>query len=652
MKRTVTSIILGAAIILPAIANFVIETTDGKRHVSKMPKFENAGKIDDIDIDNILRITHNPLPTAETTPEFNDKNQNRLAVLDMNQRNGENESGAENSRNVYSAEYMAMLAGMPSFTTQDLQEAMEKASMILLSSRVKQSSFTTDELSAIEKWVADGGVIVAPAIECSNKGDLYEIFGLSSRETGKVYTTLTWVDSDCEELKYFDTPEEKTVVTSNLYTTAYETANGETLATFNGGKSAVVKNKHGKGTAYTVGVRWRDMIQRFHLNKDGEIQRLSSNAFEPSGDVYSLFLRSVYNANNPVSVWKYTIPDGQKSLLVPTHDCDSRTAYDSMYFVSDYEKSLGLRAHYFLTVHYFRDSPYLSAFYNDETIAKAKKLLESGHTVGSHSICHFPDFNKTDLFPMDVVTEEEYAARATHKTDITEGGSTWAEVVLSKNIIERDLGNNVRSFRSGHLCVNKNMPEAKVTGNYKFTSCYSASDLLSNFPYYIRLQNDWPGELTNVLSMPLHISDVFSKDKMDETNWESKVDVWVPVYEKLSNNHGACILLIHPNREWKMLAQKMLIERLGLTSEELCNFEEYGEFWVNRAKFDFSYDYDESTESLTIKTTREELDANPRLGLMIESTSPVSSATVIDETGAIHPTKVKLTSDDKYIILL
>ena len=179
MKRTVTSIILGAAIILPAIANFVIETTDGKRHVSKMPKFENAGKVDDIDIENILRITHNPLSSAETAPEFNERNQNRLAVLDMNQRNGENESGSENSRNVYSAEYMAMLAGMPSFTTQDLQEAMDKASMILLSSRVKQSSFTTDELSAIEKWVANGGVIIAPAIECSNKGDLYEIFGLS-----------------------------------------------------------------------------------------------------------------------------------------------------------------------------------------------------------------------------------------------------------------------------------------------------------------------------------------------------------------------------------------------------------------------------------------------------------------------------------------
>ncbi len=127
MKRTVTSIILGAAVILPAIANFVIETTDGKRHISKTPNFEAPNKIDDINIENIVRITHNPLASEEENPTFNDNNLNRLAVLDMNQRNQENESGSEHSRNVYSAEYMAMLAGMPWFTTSNLQDHPQSA---------------------------------------------------------------------------------------------------------------------------------------------------------------------------------------------------------------------------------------------------------------------------------------------------------------------------------------------------------------------------------------------------------------------------------------------------------------------------------------------------------------------------------------------
>lgn len=96
--------------------------------------------------------------------------------------------------------------------------------------------------------------------------------------------------------------------------------------------------------------------------------------------------------------------------------------------------------------------------------------MSQGHTVGSHSIGHFPDFSKSERFPLNVVTEEEYALTADHDetTGITTGGSTWAEIVLSKQILERDLGNNVRSFRSGHLCVNKHIPEALSIGDYDF----------------------------------------------------------------------------------------------------------------------------------------------------------------------------------------
>lgn len=652
MKRISTILLLATAVILPATANFIIETNDGQRHLSETPKVEEGEKIGGISISEIRSITYNPSLSNDAPQTFDESNKNRMAVLDMNQRNGESEDGSGNSRNVYSAEYMAMLAGMPTFTTSDIQEAMDNAAMILLSSRIKQSSFTVAELSSIMQWVNDGGIIVAPAIEGSNRGALYEIFGISSRSTGKSHTSLKWIDSDMEELKYFDAPEEKTVVTTNLSTTVYETTTGEILAKYDDGNTAVVKNCLGKGTAYTVGIRWRDMIQRFHLNKDGGIQRLSNNAFEPSGDVYSLFLRSVYNANFPVSVWKYTIPNGAPSLLIPTHDCDSKTAYDSMYYISDYEKSLGLRAHYFLTVHYFRDAPYMSAFYNSETIEKAKKLLKNGHTVGSHSICHFPDFGQVELFPMDTVTEEEYAARATHSTDVTQGGSTWAEIVLSKNILERDLGNNVYSFRSGHLCVNKLMPEAKSLANYKFSSCYSASDVLSNYPFYVRMLNDWTGDLTDVLSLPLHISDVFKNESMDETNWDSKIEVWIPIYEKLKANHAACVLLIHPNRKWKMLAQKLFIERLNLSTEELCNFEEYGSFWVNRANFNFSYSYDIDSQSLALKASREDIEANSHLGLVIEAPITMKSVTLIDETGAVHATTVKHTSTNQYIIML
>lgn len=111
-----------------------------------------------------------------------------------------------------------------------------------------------------------------------------------------------------------------------------------------------------------------------------------------------------------------------------------------MYWLSEYEKSLGVSAHYFLTVHYFRDAGYLSDFYNEDTRPKAQRLLVDGHTVGSHSVCHFPDFSNTDLFPATVVTKEAYAVSAhhdkkqgLHKADLH--GQSWdSQSALSKRI--------------------------------------------------------------------------------------------------------------------------------------------------------------------------------------------------------------------------
>ena len=101
-------------------------------------------------------------------------------------------------------------------------------------------------------------------------------------------------------------------------------------------------------------------------------------------------------------------------------------------------------------------------------------------TVGSHSIGHFPDFSKTERFPLTVVTKDEYRPRHDKVTGVTAGGSTWTETALSKQILEADLGNKVRSFRSGHLCMNKNIPVALRDAGYEFSSCYSAGDLLGN----------------------------------------------------------------------------------------------------------------------------------------------------------------------------
>jgi hypothetical protein len=581
-----------------------------------------------------------------------------LAILDMNSRNNEQEHGAENSLNLYSACYMAEVAGMSFDTTSSLTQAMQSP-MILLSSRIKGSaSLSDDECDTLRHWVEAGGVLIAPAVETSRTPQL-SLFGLTGRVSMRSPIAIHWKAETYPELRYIDQPEEKvTAIGSSslqLTTTSYTTMpEAEVLATFDDSTAAVVKYPYGRGCTYTVGLRWRDVIARAQLNKDGEAQRVYSNGFEPSADMYPFLLRSIYTMRSPVSVWKYTVPAGYRSVLVPTHDCDSRTAYEEMHYMADYEHSLGLCGHYFLTVHYYRDAGYLSAFYDSTSIAAARQLLTAGHTVGSHSLSHFPDFSTTERFPMDTVTAEEYAARARHdvESNVTTGGSTWAEVVLSKQILEGDLGNQVRSFRSGHLCVNNLMPQAYVEGAYENASTYSACDVLSEFPFFCRLNNTWSGDEIPTLQVPLHISDVLrNEDKVSDDHWDHVPDLWEPVVQKEMGNYAATVLLIHPNREYKMEMQRMLIDRLDTTQIGLYNFEDYADFWRARHALNFDYQYDAAAAKVVIRADRAALKAHRDLGFFVETGAPVHSVTLTDENGTPIPIRLRSMGATGFVVL-
>ncbi len=581
-----------------------------------------------------------------------------VALLDLNARNGDKEDGSENSRNLYSAEYILEVAGVPCFTTKSLEKAMEDGNMILFSSPVKNTTFTGKELEQLSLWVSTGGTIVSPAC-IEPAGKTAELFGITASSYSKVRYFASWEDGMMteKELEYMDEPEEKDFSLGNeklgtaVKTYGYTLSSATCLARFNTGEPAVTVNEVGKGRVYSFGLLWRDVIQRPQLNKDFSAQRSYSNDFEPSADAFPLFVRSVYMKSSRIAVWKSTVLAGYRSVLIPTHDCDSRTAYEEMHYMSDYENSLGLKGHYFLTTHYYRDSPYLSAFYDEQGVENSRKLIAAGHTVGSHSIGHFPDFSNTARFPIVRTTRESYNARHDVQTGITTGGSTWAEVALSKEILETDLGNRVRSFRTGHLLMNKNIPAVQEEAGYSFSSCYGAGDVMTCFPYLERIGNDWTGRQSKVLQMPLHFSDVINSDPMDETNWHEKPDFWLKILNKLAGNYAPAILLIHPNREWKMLAEKMLVERMDRQNIGLYNFEDYGDFWQERRSMDFEFAYVEEKDKVMIRGKRADFDRNKDLSFMVETASGRCPSEIVltDENSYSLQLQIKEVAKGKYL---
>lgn len=591
-----------------------------------------------------------------------------IAVLDIAQRNGEDDSSGDWSRGLYSATYMCDIAGYDYIVTTNLQEAMNQ-DLILISTCLTKKSFSREEWQSIDNWVSDGGILLSPAmraVDSSSKDIVAPLFGVdTSKEIVKSNerTIINWnpVYYDDKELEYFDEDHERATSIGQVKSFSFAADGCDILAHYGDGSPAVGRNARGKGRAYIVPVAWRDLIQRNQLNKDQKSSREYNNGFEPSSDIWALFLRSIYASLKNISVWKFTVPDGYTQLLVPTHDCDSRTAYDEMHFMADYEKSLGLCGHYFLTVHYFSDKvnfghSYLSDFYNNETIPKAASLIADGHTVGSHSICHFPDFNKTDN--VDVLNREDYAFRATCEDGVSRGASTWAEIVMSKQILQEDLGNNVRSFRSGHLCVNKDFHAMLKEGDYSFQSCYTGGDILSEFPFFGRFDNQWEGDQSNVLTMQLHISDVYNNKEgviplNDETwNTHSAPDDWFAAMQKLRGNYASAVLLIHPNREWKMTLQKKLIDRLDLSEVGLYNFEDYGDFWLSRLNNDFTYQYDESDGLLTI-TTDTEMMKKAKLTYSVEVIdADLQKVVVKNPDGSLsYDADLKQLTDTRYLVI-
>lgn len=591
-----------------------------------------------------------------------------IAVFDICERNYELETSGDNSRQVYSASYMCDIAGYDYIITTDIEEAMTQ-DVILLANVMTSTSFTRDEMLSLSQWIKGGGTLVTPAIRsvpasCSDV--VSEIFGIDANgkfTKSNENTIIKWNDEyyGDRELEYIDEDHERETSIGRVKSFTFTPATCDVLATYSNGDAAVARNLYGDGAAYLAGVSWREVIQRNQLNKDQNSSRQYNNGFEPSSDVWALFLRSIHAKATGMSVWKFTVPAGYLQLLIPTHDCDSRTAYDEMHYMSEYEKSLGMSGHYFLTTHYFSDKinfghSYLSDFYNSETTPKAAKLLEDGHTVGSHSVCHFPDFNKTRN--TDIVTKEEYAHRATCEDGVSTGVSTWAEIVMSKQILEEDLGNNVRSFRSGHLCVNPDFHAMLEEGNYSFQSCYTGGDLLSEFPFFGRHNNNWSDDLSNVLTMQLHISDVYNNkdgEPLNNDTWETHraPDEWESAMQKLRGNYASAILLIHPNREWKMILQKRLVDRLDPSEVGMYNFEDYGDFWISRLKNRYSYVYNEDDGQLTIYTD-DLADAKKHLiTYAIEITDKTVKDVVVSNKDAseAYYAKLKKLSDTRYLAI-
>lgn len=455
--------------------------------------------------------------------------------------------------------------------------------------RILQTTFTQPERDSLQNYVVNGGVVVTSVLRDTL---LYNLFGVNAEVSADNRFSISFDTTALPPLFYqIDDSLEFTISlgrASQMVTftsRSYQPVTATVLGMYDDGSSAFFVNHYGVGRTYMLGCDFRDVIFRNIIGADNNAHRTYSNGFEPTTDVFMFLLRNVCRIHVSQLVRCHTQPADAQTTVMITHDIDSGTALDTMWLFADFEQSRNIRCSYNITTRYFSDAwmaPFYLSSWNKIQYVKLK-----GHTLSSHSVGHFPDFYVDAIFPLGVLGNTAFNYTPYYNGVSTSGGSILGELEVSKHLIENDHGVFVQGFRAGHLGYPKLLPLGLDTLGYLYNSTFSANDILTNFPFYSINERIFSGRVTNVLEVPMTISDVFSSDPINDTNYRQKVAVWNSVTRKNAANNAPTVLLIHPNRQYKVEAQKEFLDSLQ-QGVNIVPLEEYGAYWRNRLATPFS----------------------------------------------------------------
>lgn len=566
-----------------------------------------------------------------------------VTILDISARNKET-----NDARVFSVYHMANIAGFDFEVLDDLELALQ-SKFVIASSQLLSKTFTSEEKELIKEFVSNGGILLAPKVLDE---DLFGLFGIDTIFESTANHLINFNQSlDISLFEYIDEPEEWTISLGRLdiaeifKSNSYILNSAVSLATYENEESAFIRNQYGFGTTYAFGVSWKDIILRSQINRDYEAQRISSNGFEPTQDVVSLLVRSIYNTHIPYGVWKHTSGGNSTSTLMITHDIDSATGFDTLSKFCESEANMGIIADYNITVRYFKDE-LMSDFYS-KSQASVPDILNNGHVLGSHSVGHFFDFGDDDIFPIGETgnTIENYAPY--NDGSFTFGGSVVGECEVSKNKLESDFGQNIRIFRAGHLAYNKYLVNVLDNLGYMYNSSFAANSVLTNFPYRCKYDRSFSGKLSNIYEMAVSISDVFHSNPISKSNYLLKAQTWIDITKKIDANNATTVLLIHPNRGYKLIAQEYYLSHIPSTIA-IKEMGEFGDFWRAREKQKFYTKL--QNDSLHVIINLEQSEMHESISFIIKDGQELKDVRITDQLGQSLEMQVQAWNETDLIV--
>ncbi len=551
----------------------------------------------------------------------------QVGLLDLTIKNSET-----NLSRIRSCRHLLQVGGV-SYRESNVLDSVLQYPIVLLSPVIIPGTFTSAEKNQLIQYVNGGGVLIASSMR---DPDLYALFGVSSYTTHTDLKRMYWHTD--QELGYFDRiddPMEQMISladSSDTFSSAFNirsytpSGNSETLAHYENNLAAVIHHEYGEGHAFLIGIDLRDVVMRNLINSDLNAHRTYSNGFEPTTDTFVFFVTNIIREHTDHAVRVHTCPDCESGVVMVTHDIDSRTAMDSMAIFADYEQTHGINSTYNVTTRYFADS-WMTAFY-PISLDKVEYVKSKGQKIASHSVGHFPDYYNATTFPLSSPGNTQLDYQPRYYNGVTTGGNVYGEVEVSKYLLETNHNVQVKSFRAGHLAFNPRLPKALQDLGYLYNSTFSANDVLTNFPFFDIDELKFSGTQTNVLEIPMTISDASASIPFSQENYSSYAQNWMNITQKNLANNAPTVLLIHPNRGYKLLAEQQYVNGLGNDLKYMF-LDDFGDFWRER----IAAHIETETSNDTLYVTWVSFNAASSLSLVIDNVATLDAVRFFDGSG-------------------
>jgi len=519
--------------------------------------------------------------------------------------------------------------GVPFLFTTNTARALQHR-VVLAYPEISGRVLTASELRALAAHPRTGGTLIAANVL---GGGLENIFGFAQAVPSKAHYEIGF-PAQHPLTASFTHPRERVIRVAEPKNPAavagthhYTQPAVPPLAIYEDGTAAILLRPWEAGYACALGFDPGYLLLLGHNNREEGIARAYVNQFEPSLDVLLRLFKELYRAATPAPVTLGTVPFGRQLPVLITHDVDYNRSLTNALAYAEFEASVGVRATYFVQVKYLRDFND-TAFFNDTAPPILQRLRALGHELASHTVCHSKVFSR---FPLGTGTERYPDYQPFVRTPIlTIGGSVLGELRASKFLLEKFGGQEIVSFRPGHLQNPYSLPQALVATGYRHSSSVTANDSLTHLPFQLNYDRRSAAE-TPIFEFPVTIEDE------EQPPLGQRVQAALDVARELARYGGLMNVLIHPD----ITGHKLQFERDFVTALKpvawFGTVNDFASWWAarNEVAVDVELSANFAAVTLTAPQPLNGLPLQVPAGWRLQLTEPASLKTTPAENGLV-----------------